>query len=104
MKRFTVVLLVGLLVLAAAGCTAGPNDLVNVPNEDDEVAGFWTGLWQGFISPLAFLVSLFNENVHVFEVHNNGSWYVFGFLLGASIIFGGGGGGAASTRKRKNDW
>jgi hypothetical protein len=75
--------------------------MVNTPNEDDEVAGFWQGLWQGFISPFTFLVSLFSDAVHVYEVHNNGNWYNFGFLMGASMIFGGSGGGAARRRRRR---
>jgi hypothetical protein len=92
------VLLLGLLLSA---CTAGPNELTGTPNEEGEVAGFWLGLWHGFISPFTFIISLFSDTVHVFEVHNNGGWYIFGFLFGTSIIFGGGGGGAASRRRRK---
>jgi hypothetical protein len=101
MKKLFFVLLIVALMLAVSGCTAGPNELRNVEDEDGEVAGFWEGLWQGFISPFTFLISLFSDNVHVYEVHNNGNWYNFGFLFGASIIFGGSGGGAARRRRRK---
>jgi hypothetical protein len=38
--------------------------------------------------------------VTMYEVHNNGGWYNFGFLLGMMIILGGGGGGAARRRYR----
>ncbi len=55
--------------------------------------------WHGFISPFTFLISLFSDTVHIYEIHNNGGWYNFGFLLGASIIFGGSGGGAARRRR-----
>lgn len=88
------------LLLAAAStlgaCAAGPNDAANAATQ--EVAGFWLGLWQGLISPITFLISLFNDNVNVYEVHNNGNWYNFGFMLGVSIIFSGSArsGGAAS--------
>jgi len=34
--------------------------------------------------------------VNFYEVHNNGGWYNFGFVLGAGILFGGG--GKASSR------
>jgi hypothetical protein len=85
--------------LMISGCVAGPNELVNTPDGEGQIAGFWQGLWQGFISPFTFIISLFSDTVHVYEVHNNGGWYNFGFLLGASILFGGGGGGAARRRR-----
>jgi hypothetical protein len=53
-------------------------------------AGFWAGLWHGLIAPITFIVSLFDAGVRVYESHNNGRWYEFGFLLGVSVSFGGG--------------
>lgn len=98
-KKWVLVLVsVVFAALLLGACAAGPNEYEGVPDEDGEVAGFWLGLWHGFISPFTFIISLFSETVHVFEVHNNGNWYVFGFLMGASIIFGGSGGGAARRR------
>lgn len=99
MKILFPLILIVLTSLVISGCVAGPNELVNTPDEEGQIAGFWQGLWQGFISPFTFIVSLFSDTVHVYEVHNNGGWYNFGFLLGASIIFGGGGGGAARRRR-----
>ncbi len=95
------VLLAGLLVLTLVmltGCVAGPNAQVNTPDEEGHVAGFWLGLWHGIIAPVTFIISLFSDKVHVYEVHNNGNWYTFGFLLGMAIVLGGGGGGAARRR------
>ncbi|WP_242511426.1 hypothetical protein [Pengzhenrongella frigida] len=90
----------GLALLGLAGCAAGPNDSVGVGNPD--VAGFWLGLWQGLISPITFLVSLFNSDVNIYEVHNNGNWYNFGFMLGVSAVFSGGAGsGAAASRRSR---
>ena len=99
MKNLFLVLMISLIMLGIAGCAAGPNDMVNSPDEEGKIAGFWQGLWHGFTSPFAFLISLFSDAVHVFEVHNNGGWYNFGFLLGASMMFGGSGGGAARRRR-----
>ncbi|MDJ1370908.1 hypothetical protein [Gulosibacter molinativorax] len=82
-----------LLVLTA--CTAGPGI---PPESGTEVAGFWPGLWHGLIAPITFIVSLFNSNVSIYEVHNNGGWYDFGFLFGLSIVFGGMGGGGFAAR------
>ena len=87
-----------LLLVVTAGCAPGPNNLANTPNEQGSVAGFWQGLWHGIIAPVTFIVSLFSVNVHMYEVHNNGGWYNFGFLLGMVIILGGGSGGAAARR------
>ena len=97
-KAFLVVLLV-VAVALLAGCAAGPNTLVNVPDETGQVAGFWQGLWHGIIAPVTFVISLFSDTVDVFETHNNGNWYVFGFLLGLGIIGGGGGRGSAGRRR-----
>lgn len=86
------VLLVGLL----AGCAAGAN-----PAEGTgDPAGFWLGLWHGFIAPFTLIVSFFNDQVNIYEVHNNGGWYNFGFVLGASLFFGGGGGAGARAARR----
>ena len=103
MKKTIFVLILVLLALVISACTAGPNQLRNTPDEDGEVAGFWRGLWHGLIAPFTFIFSLFSKSVYVFEVHNNGGWYTFGFLLGASSIFGGSGGGAAYRKRRKRD-
>lgn len=92
-----------LLLLLLAGCAPGPNDSSGTPDEDGDISGFWNGLWHGFISPFAFIVSLFTDDVNIYDVHNNGRWYNFGFLLGAMVILGGGGGsaGAGACRKRR---
>ena len=33
-------------------------------------AGFWLGLWQGLISLITFLISLFTSEVNIYEVQN----------------------------------
>jgi len=97
-SRMAVAALVVTGALLLAGCAAGPNDVAhgNAPT----LAGFWLGLWQGAISPITFLISLFNDNVNIYEVHNNGNWYNFGFMLGVSAAFSGAArsGYAASSR------
>jgi hypothetical protein len=85
-------LLLGVVVLSA--CAAGPNSQEGVAAKGEEVAGFWLGLWHGFISPVTFVISLFRDSVSIYEIHNNGNWYDFGFVLGAGILFGGGAAGA----------
>jgi hypothetical protein len=82
------------LALIAAACVAGSNPEMGTALEGENVAGFWLGVWHGIIAPVTFVISLFTDNVNLYEVHNNGTWYDFGFVLGAGILFGGGGMGA----------
>jgi hypothetical protein len=94
--RLAPVLLLCCALLALSACAAGPNEA-----QADQGAGFWLGLWHGLIAPITFIVSLFTENVNVYEVHNNGNWYDFGFMLGVMCAFSGGGAGGAATTRRK---
>lgn len=86
-----------LVVVLLAACAAGPNEAASGANE----AGFWLGLWHGFIAPIAFIVSLFNDAVGIYEVDNKGGWYDFGFLAGVSIFFSGGGAGAGGRSRSR---
>lgn len=96
-NRTLVLLILGALLLGA--CAAGVNPEVGTASPDGNLAGFWLGLWHGIIAPVTFVISLFSDNFNLYEVHNNGNWYDFGFVLGAGILFGGG--GAGSRRKRR---
>jgi len=82
-NRIAVVVLV---LLSMAACVAGPNPLV----ADAAAAGFLKGLSHGFIFLVTFVISLFSDNVSVYEVHNTGGWYDFGFFLGLTASLGGG--------------
>lgn len=103
MKKLLLIFISLVVILTAVSCAAGPNDLEAVENTQGEVAGFWMGLWHGFISPFAFIISLFNDHVNIYEVHNNGGWYNFGFMIGLTIILGGSGGsGSRAYSKRQS--
>lgn len=101
MKKIVVVVIIVVCLIGLSSCAPGANSLVDTANSKGYVAGFWDGLWNGVISPVTFIISLFDKTVQMFEVHNNGAWYNLGFLLGVSIVFGGGAGGASSRRKRR---
>ncbi len=45
--------------------------------------GFLYGLLHGFITPISFIASLFDDNVAIYAVNNKGGWYDLGFLLGS---------------------
>ena len=97
-------LAIGLITAALllAACAAGANPEAGVAAPDGDVAGFWLGLWHGLIAPITFLVSLFKDTVNIYEVHNNGNWYNFGFILGAGVWFGGGSQGARMSSKKSS--
>ena len=40
MKNLFLVLMISLMMLGIAGCAAGPNDMVNSPDEEGKVSGF----------------------------------------------------------------
>ena len=101
MKKIAVIGLLVVLLFSLSACVADSNTMVNTENAAGVVAGFWQGLWHGFISLFTFIISLFNNNVGVYEVHNNGGWYNFGFILGVSMFFGGSGGGGSKAYSRK---
>ncbi|HEX6219782.1 MAG TPA: hypothetical protein VF115_01680 [Acidimicrobiia bacterium] len=86
-RKLKIVALVVLAVLVLAACAAGPNPEVDT---GPDPAGFWLGLWQGFIAPITFFISLFTDNVSIYEVNNNGNWYDFGFVIGAGLLLSGG--------------
>ncbi|RKX73759.1 MAG: hypothetical protein DRP87_18295 [Spirochaetes bacterium] len=100
MKKLFLLGFIVLILLFLLACTAGPNTVAGSENREGEVAGFLQGLWHGIIAPVTFVISLFNENTNIYEVHNNGRWYNFGFILGVMIIFGGGGNGAGRKSRR----
>jgi hypothetical protein len=96
--RLSALILILLLLVTLTACAPGPNNLKGTPGEKNSVAGFWLGLWQGFIAPSVFLISLFKSDLNIYEVHNNGAWYNFGYVFGLACFFGGG--GHQSRRRR----
>jgi hypothetical protein len=65
----------------------GPNPTVGTDDAHGRVAGVLLGLWHGVISPVTLVLSFFNKNVQMYEVHNDGSQYNLGFLLGVALVF-----------------
>jgi hypothetical protein len=98
-KAFTLSLVLAVILLLAS-CAPGPNDVEKTPNVQGKIAGFWLGLWQGLISPITFIISIFSKNVRIYEIHNNGFWYNFGFVIGAGLFLQGGILGSRKARKK----
>lgn len=83
------------ILLLLSSCAAGPNPEVGASADPP---GFWLGLWHGLIVPVTF-VSLFTDQISVYEVTNNGNWYDFGYVAGIVIALGGAGGASAGGKK-----
>jgi hypothetical protein len=94
----TLLVLVMLVLCMLAGCAPGANVFKGTATAHGGVAGFWLGLWQGFIAPFVFVASLFKRDLSIYEVHNNGAWYNLGYLFGLACFFGSGGNRAARRR------
>jgi hypothetical protein len=66
----------------------GPNPLMDTADAHGVAAGLLPGIWHGIISPITLIVSFFIKDTEIYEVHNNGTQYNLGFLLGVLISFG----------------
>jgi hypothetical protein len=65
----------------------GPNPLVDTADSHGSAAGILLGIWHGIISPVTLLLSFINKGAQMYEVHNNGSQYNLGFLVGVAVLF-----------------
>lgn len=84
MKKFTYGFFILIFVLILSGCIPGDGS-ASTANE----AGFFTGIWHGWMAPLSLIISLFTEGIHIYEIHNIGFWYDFGFYIAILGGFGG---------------
>ena len=91
-KILFALLLSALLAIAVAGCFPGGSSY-----SAQEPAGFFSGVWHGWIAPISLIVGLFNSNVRIYEPMNTGWWYDFGFYIAVIAGFG----GIALTRRQK---
>ena len=105
MKKIILLLLPVILLAALTGCapgtdievdvpassitlnTPGPNPELNEPGPNGAVASLVQGVWHGLIAPVTLVLSFFNENVQMYEVHNDGKEYNLGFLFGVAVVF-----------------
>jgi len=66
---------------------AGHNDLIGTVNSKGHIEGFWFGIAHGFLFIISMVVSLFNNKINIYEVHNTGLGYNIGFIIGVIIWF-----------------
>lgn len=95
MKKYRIIFIFTALLAATillSGCTPG-----NPRFDADNPAGFFWGIWHGWIAPISLVIGIFNDAVRVYETHNTGWFYDLGFYI--SIISGFG--GIALFRKKR---
>ena len=85
MKKLTLLGLALLAMTLITGC-ADSVDVQSCIPQGTYINGFWHGVWHGMISQISFFCSLFNTNIAVYAVNNNGGWYNFGFVGGLGLI------------------
>ena len=85
MKYLAVAAVLGALLFT--GCAS--SELIDPCVDPEQSEGFLMGLIQGFIAPLAFIVSLFDDHVAMYAVNNGGWLYDLGFLIGIGGFSGG---------------
>ena len=68
--KYKALIMVIISIFLVASCASGPNPLASTYTE--KPAGFLFGLWHGFISLFAFIISIFSDKVNIYEVYNNG--------------------------------
>ncbi len=92
MTRNAKILAVLVFALTLAACVAKQAPTAIQANSP----GFLEGVWHGFIFPIAWIISLFTDDIAVYAVPNNGTWYDFGYFVGIVFL----GVGARSSRRR----
>lgn len=90
-KKLIWILVLLLSMVILSGCIPGDGK-----HTEERPAGFFWGIWHGWIAPISLIVGLFNKNLRVYEVFNTGWWYDFGFYVAIIAGFG----GLSLTRKK----
>lgn len=60
-----------------------------VVSTETKPAGFFMGIWHGWIAPISLIVKLFRPAVGIYQTYNTGWWYDFGFYMAIISGFGG---------------
>lgn len=80
---FIISLLTILSALVLAGCF--PQQIAAAGSEP---AGFFKGIWHGWIAPISLIVGFFDQGVRIYETNNTGWWYDLGYYMAVISGFG----------------
>jgi hypothetical protein len=93
-KVFLLSIITLFIILTLTGCIPGDGT-----HTSSRPAGFFWGIWHGWIAPISLIMGLFKDNIRVYEVMNTGWWYDFGFYIAIISGFG----GISLSRKKSSD-
>jgi hypothetical protein len=91
-NKLILIILIGTLAITIMACFPGGGDF-----QKERPAGFFSGLWHGWIAPLSLIISIFNPSIRIYELNNTGFWYDFAFYIAVISGFG----GLSLTRKKR---
>lgn len=83
-RYFFVIVMMFLLTALLSGCIPGDG-----ASNAENTAGFFSGIWHGWIAPISLIIGVFNHDIRVYEIYNSGWWYDFGFYIAVISGFGG---------------
>ena len=92
-KKIIFAALIALMLFTLTGCVPGGGSYTT-----DDPAGFFSGIWHGWIAPFSLILGIFKHEYRIYEVVNSGWWYDLGFYM---AVIGGGVGGLSLSRKKK---
>ena len=95
-KWLLLILMLVMAMLLLSGCVPGDGS-----KSPDDPAGFFSGVWHGWIAPFSLIYSLFNSRISIYEVYNTGFWYNLGYYM--AIVSGFGGLSLARKKGRRED-
>jgi hypothetical protein len=93
-KRLVLLLLLILVMVFLTACAPGDGKATT-----DNPAGFFWGIWHGWIAPVSLIIGLFNRDIRIYETLNTGWWYDFGYYMAIISGFG----GISLVRRKKKD-
>lgn len=94
-RKLTFLCTFALALFLLTGCIPGDGSIT-----PDDPAGFFWGIWHGWIAPISLILSIFKEPFQIYEPINSGFGYDFGFYI---AILGGFGGFSLVRKKRKEE-
>lgn len=92
-KISKIALILTFLLITLTGCIPGDGSYSAA-----YPAGFFWGIWHGWIAPISLIVGIFDPNIRIYESFNTGWWYDLGLYIAIISGFG----GLSLSRKKKN--
>ncbi|NLN40401.1 MAG: hypothetical protein GX160_00105 [Clostridiales bacterium] len=83
LRLLSISLLIVFMVMILAGCVPGDGR-----NTEQRPAGFFWGIWHGWMAPISLIIGIFDSKIRIYEVYNNGWTYDFGYYIAIISGFG----------------